>query len=184
MSRYVAFLRAVNVGGRTVRMSELARRLTALGLKDVSTFIASGNVCFSANGDAQALARRIEADLLAWLGFPVATMVRTWEELEQLVASNPFKGVKRETDAKLYVAFLWEEPKRKIKLPLVSPKEGLKLFRVVGRQAFLISVRLDSGLFGVPNLNIEKELGVPATTRNWNTVLRMSKLGGEESGSG
>ncbi len=176
MSRHVAFLRAVNVGGRTVRMSELARRLTALGLEDVSTFIASGNVCFTSKGDARTLARRIEADLLAWLGFPVATMVRTWEELQQLVASNPFKGVKRETDAKLYVAFLWEEPKKKIKLPLVSPKEGLKLFRVAGREAFMISVRLESGVFGVPTLNVEKALGVPATTRNWNTILRMSKL--------
>jgi uncharacterized protein (DUF1697 family) len=74
------------------------------------------------------------------------------------------------------VTFLWEPPKAKMKLPLVFPKEGLKLVRVVGREAFLVSVRLESGKFGFPNLSIEKALGVPATTRNWNTILRLSKL--------
>jgi uncharacterized protein (DUF1697 family) len=143
----------------------------------VSTFIASGNVCFTAKGDADALARRIEADLLAWLGYPVATMVRTWDELEKLVASNPFKGVARAADAKLYVTFLWEPPRRRPKLPIVAAKEGLRLFRVAGREAFMVAERLPSGLFGVPNLSIEKELGVPATTRNWNTILRMTKPG-------
>jgi uncharacterized protein (DUF1697 family) len=176
MARYVAFLRAVNVGGRTVRMSELVQRLGALGLSEVTTFIASGNVCFGAEGDPRELSRRIEAELLAWLGYPVATMVRTWEELEALVASNPFKGVARAPDAKLYVAFLWETPARRAKLPVVSAKDGMTLFRVAGREAFLVAERLASGAFGVPNLNIEKLLGVPATTRNWNTVLRLSRV--------
>src|SRR6185436_13772236 len=84
VNRYVAFLRAVNVGGRTVRMAELTKRLGRLGLKDVSTFIASGNVCFTALDEPDALGRHIEADLLAWLGYPVATMVRRWDELEAL----------------------------------------------------------------------------------------------------
>jgi uncharacterized protein (DUF1697 family) len=174
--RYVAFLRAVNVGGRTIRMSDLAKRLGTLGLTGVGTFIASGNVFFNASGEPDAIARRIEADLLAWLGYPVATMVRTWEELTALVASNPFKGLAREPDSKLYVTFLWKPPKTKVKLPLISAKEGLKLVRIAGREAFLVCVRLESGKFGFPNLSIEKELGVPATTRNWNTILRLSRL--------
>jgi uncharacterized protein (DUF1697 family) len=180
VSRYVAFLRAVNVGGRVVRMSDLAQRLTGLGLEDVATFIASGNVCFTAKGEPLAIARRIEADLLAWLGYPVATMVRSWEELEALVASNPFKGVERSPDAKLYVTFLWEPPLKKPRLPRVSPADGLRLFRIAGREAFMIAERLPDGKFGVPNLPLEKELGVPATTRNWNTILRMLKWGQPE----
>lgn len=175
MTRYVAFLRAVNVGGRVVKMSDLSKRLTALGLAEVSTFIASGNVCFTAAGKPEALARTIEADLLAWLGYPVAAMVRTWEELEALVASNPFKGVERAADAKLYVTFLWEPPSKKPRLPRVSAKDGLTLFRITGREAFMIAERLPDGKFGVPNLPLEKELGVPATTRNWNTILRLLK---------
>jgi uncharacterized protein (DUF1697 family) len=180
VTRHVAFLRAVNVGGRVVRMADLTKRLAALGLQDVSTFIASGNVCFTAKGDPDALAHRIEADLLAWLGYPVATMVRTWAELEALAASNPFKGVARAPDAKLYVTFLWQPPTKKLRLPRVSEKEGLRLFRITGREAFMVAERLPSGKFGVPNLPIEKELGVPATTRNWNTILRMLKTGNPE----
>lgn len=175
MTRHVAFLRAVNVGGRVVKMSDLAKRLGALGLADVTTFIASGNVCFTASGKPDALARSIEADLLAWLGYPVATMVRTWAELEALVASNPFKGVARAPDAKLYVTFLWEPPAKKPRLPRVSAKDGLTLFRITGREAFMFAERLPDGKFGVPNLPLEKELGVPATTRNWNTILRLLK---------
>jgi uncharacterized protein (DUF1697 family) len=177
VKRYAAFLRAVNVGGRVVRMSDLAKRLTALGLADVATFIASGNVTFRSDDEALAIAHRIEADLLAWLGYPVATMVRTWEELEALVASNPFKGVERAPDAKLYVAFLWEPPKQKPRLPRVSARDGLRLFRIRGREAFMVAERLPDGKFGVPNLPLEKELGVPATTGNWNTILRLMKTG-------
>ena len=177
MTRHVAFLRAVNVGGRVVRMADLTKRLGALGLQDVSTFIASGNVCFTALGEPDALAKRIESELLDWLGYPVAVMVRTWAELEALAASNPFRGVARAPDAKLYVTFLWEPPTKKVRLPRVSEKEGLRLFRITGREAFMVAERLASGKFGVPNLPIEKELGVPATTRNWNTILRMLKWG-------
>ena len=177
MTRHVAFQRAINVGGHgVVKMSDLARRLTALGLADVTTFIASGNVIFEAKGKPLEIAQRIEADLLEWLGYPVATMVRTWDELEALVASNPFKGVTRQPDAKLYVAFLWEPPTRKPKLPRVSEGSGLRLFRIAGREAFLVAERLPNGKFGVPNLPLEKELGVPATTRNWNTILRLINL--------
>ena len=176
MTRYVAFLRAVNVGGRVVKMSDLSKRLAALGLADVGTFIASGNVYFNAEGKPLEIARLIEGDLLAWLGYPVATMVRTREELDALVASDPFRGVERQPDAKLYVAFLWEPPKTKPKLPRVSTRSGLRLFRVTGREAFMVSERLADGKFGVPNLPLEKELGVPATTRNWNTILRLANL--------
>lgn len=174
--RYCAFLRAVNVGGRVVKMSDLAKRLGTLGFEGVQTFIQSGNVAFVAKGGTPgSITRAIEADLLNWLGYPVATMVRHWSELEALVASNPFKGVRRETDAKLYVAFLWKAPEQTPKLPHVSAKEGLKLFRIEGREAFIVSTRVE-GKFGFPNLTIEKALGVAATTRNWNTILRMTQL--------
>lgn len=174
--RYVGFLRAVNVGGRVVRMAELVEHLTAMGLKDVKTFIASGNVIFTApKADTTKLGSRIGASLEAWLGYPVAVMVRTWEELEALVAANPFKGELRAQDAKLHVAFLWAPPAKPIALPFLSAREGMRLFKIVGREAFMVSERLEDGKFGVPNLPLEKAFGVPCTTRNWNTVLRIVK---------
>ncbi len=173
MIRYAAFLRAVNVGGRTVRMGELAQRITALGYANVSTFIASGNVLLDAPGkNPDTIARHLERELVKWLGFPVATMVRPFAHLETMVKANPFKGVRRARDSKLYVTFLWEEPLVAPKLPIVSPGEGMKVFRVIEREAYSFSIRVE-GKFGAPN--IEKALGVPATTRNWNTILRMTK---------
>ena len=180
MIRYAAFLRAVNVGGRTVRMADLSIRLAALGLRDVKTYIASGNVSFASPLPEAAVTQRIEAALLGWLGYPVATMVRPWSELEALAAANPFKGIARPVDAKLYVAFLWEPPKFHPRLPRISEKSGLTLFRVDGREAFLVAQRLPDGQFGVPNMPLEKELGVPTTTRNWNTILRMLSQGSPE----
>lgn len=174
--RYGAFLRAVNVGGRVVRMAELVEHLTAMGLGDVETFIASGNVLFTApKADPDKLGRKIGAMLEAWLGYPVVVMVRSWDEVVALVASNPFKGELRAQDAKLYVAFLWAPPARALVLPYVSAREGMRLFKIVDREAFMVSERLEDGTFGVPNLPLEKAFGVPCTTRNWNTVLRIVK---------
>lgn len=170
--RHVAFLRAVNVGGRTVKMSELAAKVAATGFGNVRTFIASGNVLFDAPGaDPDRHARKLEQALVDWLGFPVAVMARTLPQLEAMVEANPFKGELRERDAKLYVSFLWEPPKVALELPMLLPKEGLKLFRIDGREAYGISTRLAEGKHGVPNF--EKLIGVPVTTRNWNTVRRI-----------
>ena len=90
MPRYVAFLRAINVGGHIVRMEELRRVLTAAGFSDVETFIASGNVIFSSPvTDTAALERRIESALEKAFGYAVATFVRTPEELAAIAAHMP-----------------------------------------------------------------------------------------------
>lgn len=169
--RYAAFLRAVNVGGRVVRMSELAARLEALGLGSVRTFIQSGNVAFTARGGEEAVRRAIESELLGWLGHPVATMVRPWSELEALVASNPFKGMRRKADAKLYVVFFWKAPELPPKRPLASAAEGFELVRLTGREACVVSWSVGERV-AFPNQILEKALGVPATSRNWTTLLR------------
>ena len=69
--RYVAFLRAINVGGHTVKMEELRRLFEAMGAANVETFIASGNVFFDSVGAADLLERRLEAGLEKALKFPV-----------------------------------------------------------------------------------------------------------------
>ncbi|MGH7483915.1 MAG: DUF1697 domain-containing protein, partial [Longimicrobiales bacterium] len=83
MARCFAFLRAINVGGRTVRMAALRELFDALGLERVETFIASGNVVFDVEGqeDPSALERRIEERLRRELGYEVATFLRARPEL-------------------------------------------------------------------------------------------------------
>ncbi len=90
MPRFVAFLRALNVGGHgVVKMEALKRHFEKLGFTDVETFIASGNVVFSSKG-VKGLDERIAAALERELGYPVATFVRTVAELADAAAHEPF----------------------------------------------------------------------------------------------
>ena len=91
MPRYVAFLRAVNVGGTgKLPMADLRDICAKLGFADVKTYIASGNVVFDWSGDADAAASALEAALLAYAGKPVGVMVRTGAEMARIVADTPF----------------------------------------------------------------------------------------------
>src|SRR4051812_11900218 len=91
MPRYAALLRAINVGGRNVKMTELCALFEQARLTDVRSVIASGNVLFASRADdAAALEQRIEAALRKGLGYDVATFVRTADELDAVVAHGPF----------------------------------------------------------------------------------------------
>src|SRR5437773_6771078 len=93
MTRYVAFLRGINVGGRKlIKMEALALMFRSAGLKNVRTHIASGNVIFaSASANKAALTRKIEKALARELGYEVPVILRTLAELESLARRNPFK---------------------------------------------------------------------------------------------
>jgi uncharacterized protein (DUF1697 family) len=82
--KYVAFLRAINVGGRVVKMEALRGHFEALGFADVDTFIASGNVIFESAAEQASVKTTIEAHLRSSLGFEVATFVRTIAEVHEV----------------------------------------------------------------------------------------------------
>src|SRR3954470_8101179 len=95
MPKLVAFLRAINVGGHTVTMASLREAFGAVGLKDVETFIASGNVIFTAPaGKTAALERQIEGHLHGILGYEVKTFVRTQAEVAAIAAYQPFSAAR------------------------------------------------------------------------------------------
>jgi uncharacterized protein (DUF1697 family) len=110
MTVFIAFLRAINVGGRTVKMDQLRSLFEALPYKDVETFIASGNVIFrSPTEDTRALEQQIEAHLRQALGYEVATFVRTAAEVAGVAAYAPFPADEIENNT-LYVGFLQRPP--------------------------------------------------------------------------
>jgi uncharacterized protein (DUF1697 family) len=171
MSFYIAFLRAINVGGHFVKMDALQEVFNSLGLKNVSTYIQSGNVRFeTASKSKEALTLQIEKSLQQALGFEVATFLRTKEEMQALVKLDPFK--KCQPDAKTYVTFFAEAPK--IKAPLFSPKKEVEVIGVKGCDVFCVSHTIN-GKSGFPNIFLEKELGIFGTTRNWNTTSKMAE---------
>jgi len=175
MTKYIAFLRGINVGGRKmIKMAELVRLLTAAGFKNVRTFIASGNVIFDASQkDSAALAAKIEKTLLKGLGFEVRVVVMSLDQLKAITKRNPFKRVKPSDDVMLFVTLFSSELKPKPKLPLDSAPDNLEVVSVTDGAAFMIAHRKKTGWFEFPNNFIEKKFGLTATTRNWSTLVKI-----------
>ena|SRR5215510_13495842 len=177
MTRYVALLRGINVGGRRlIKMDELVRICSGAGLRNARTFIASGNVIFeSTSANKAALTRKIEKALAQALGYEVTVILRTLSDLEALVKRNPFRGRPSGKDFMQFVVFLAAEPKNSITIPLISTTEKFEVFAVIDSAAFILSRRKQTGWFGFPNNFVEKQFGVAGTTRNWSTVNKIIK---------
>jgi uncharacterized protein (DUF1697 family) len=175
MPRYIALLRAINVGGHTVTMERLRRLFEEAGFDNVATFIASGNVIFDAEeDDAWALENRIEAHLRAALGYDVATFLRTPAELARIAACQPFPeadlGVKGTT---LYVVFAAAAPSAKARAALQAKRSAVDDFHVHGREIYWLR-RVSIADRAHPAPPLERILAMPLTMRNRNTVQRIA----------
>lgn len=172
--RYVAFLRAINVGGHTVKMDRLRALFEALGLAGVETFIASGNVIFASDDDdTGALERRIEAHLRQALGYEVATFIRTTDEVAAIAAHQPFPPSATEGCA-LSVAFLPAAPDGEARDRLMAFRGEMDDFHVRGREVYWLcrSIRFSDSKFS--GALLEKTLRMPATVRNVTTVRKLA----------
>lgn len=177
MTRYVAFLRAINVGGHTVKMDRLRGLFEDLRLRNVSTFIASGNVLFdSASRSAAAMESRIERQLQDALGYPVATFLRPLSQLPVLAASHPFAGFEAQGHA-LSVGFLKAPLGADVRARLAALETGYDEFHVHDRQVYwLCHGRMsDSRAWGAP---LDKALGTLVTFRNITTVRTLAVMSG------
>src|SRR6187402_2248804 len=107
---YAVFLRGINVGGnKKVPMAQLKATLEGMGFTDVRTLLASGNVILTAKKEnISALTKRIAAALEKEFGFTIPVLVREMSRLEEMFASEPFKGITVTKDIRLYVTFLSE----------------------------------------------------------------------------
>ena len=165
MTKYVALLRKINVGGQNlVKMDALREVFETAGFKNVSTFQQSGNVVFETSTKNPASKfKKLNTDFKA--------IIFTVDELAQITKRDPFKRVNG--DVMLCVVFLFDEPGTVPNLPLKSTTENLELIGVRDRAAFVVARRKKSGWFGFPNNFVEKELGVTATTRQWSTLKKL-----------
>ena len=171
MTKYVALLRAMNVGGKNlVKMDALRGAFEAAGLKNVRTFQQAGNVVFETA--AKNPVSKIEKVLFQTFNTDLRAITFTVEELAQITKRNPFKHVEQ-GDVMLCVVFLFDEPAIVPKLPFKSTTENLELIAVKDRAAFVVARRKKTGWFGFPNNFVEKQLGVTATTRQWSTVKKL-----------
>ena len=175
MPKYVAFLRAINVSGHTVKMDDLRRLFASLGFANVETFIASGNVIFdAARAGAKALEKRIESLLGEALGYEVATFLRTTEELAAVAGHEPFPAAQLEADGNVfYVAFLADKPGDAAARRLLAHATAVDDFHVHGREVYWLS-RKKLGESKFSGALLERTLGARATLRNSTTVRRLA----------
>ncbi len=178
MPIYVTFLRAINVGGHTVKMDQLIKLFEALGFSNVSTFIASGNVIFeSSSKNTQALEKKIEAHLKKSLGYEVSTFIRSSSELAEIAGYKPFPESEIAKSRALYVGFLQGPLSAEAKKKLLSAESKIERFHFHGRELFwLLGDRFKESKFSGPLL--EKTLGMPTTLRNITTVKKLTEKHG------
>ena len=173
MPRYVAFLRAINVGGHVVKMDELRRHFVALGFKDAETFIASGNVVFSAtSASAAAHAAKIEARLLKVLGYEVRTFLRTDVQVAAAGALRPWPEARVKGAGAFCVGFLAEPLTAAQKKAVTTFATADDEFHVKGGDVYwLCRTGQSDSQFSLPKF--ERALGARASFRGMNTITRL-----------
>jgi uncharacterized protein (DUF1697 family) len=178
--RYIAFLRAINVGGHTVKMADLRALFEQVGFENVATFIASGNVIFNAHtGDLRVFETQIETHLRQSLGYDVATFIRSASELAAIAAYQPFApGQPVGEDARLYVAFLQVVLASGVQEKLLALQTANDQFHFHNRELYwFCQTRLSESPLFTGGL-LEKTLGMPATVRNMTTIQKLTALYG------
>ncbi len=175
MTKYVAFLRAINVGGHTVKMDQLRSLFEALELPNVETFIASGNVIFdSSTENLQVLESKIEDHLHKTLGYKVATFLRATSELAQVARHKPFTDAELNAEGHgLYVGFLAHKPGNEAIQKLLACATPVDDFHIHGREVYwLCRTRFSESEFS--GARLEKTLGMQTTLRNVTTIRKIT----------
>ena len=178
MTQYAAFLRAINVGKRRVKMNELQSILVDAGLENVSTLIASGNVWLQTPLKSVAKLRaQIEQHLLHSLGFEVDTFLRTKSQLESIWEVNPF-AIDQANDDQVHVHVLFfHEPLQAGTVEVLRRNQTrTDQIEIIGKEAYwrCLGRMTDSVYWAQPEV---KKIKLPINTaRNIETIKRMIKV--------
>jgi len=175
MPRYITFLRAINVGGHTVKMGHLRTLFESLGYSKIETFIASGNIVFETPGkNAVLLERTIGECLEKALGYEVATFVKTEAELSGIANCKPFSKPALDAAVALNIAFLHEPVDAQEKNQLLALRTPIDDFVVRGREVYWLCRRKQSqSTFS--NAVLEKTLGRQSTLRGMKTIVSIAE---------
>jgi uncharacterized protein (DUF1697 family) len=178
MTTYVAMLRGVNVSGRNrLAMEDLRTLVTSVGGTGVRTYIQSGNAVFDSRRSPSSLVGVLQSELQNILGSEVPVLVRTKDELADVIAAGPFIG--RGVDvASLHVTFLGGAPGPDAVAAAGKRRPDDDEFQVVGREVYLLCPN-GYGNTKLTNAFFEKKLGSEATTRNWKTVMKLADMAQE-----
>ncbi|TMM59429.1 DUF1697 domain-containing protein [Maribacter algarum] len=180
MITYIALLRGVNVSGqKKIKMADLEALMVKLGLKDVVTYIQSGNLVFSSEErKLQNLEDKIKKAITNSFGFDVPVLVKTKTELEDILKKSPYSK-KEDLEAKrIYYVLLKNAPEGESIANLVQEDYPNELFSISNKCVYLNCLN-GAGKAKLTNNIIERKLKVSATTRNHRTMVKLLELADE-----
>lgn len=173
--KYIAFLRGINVGGKhKVPMLDLRKKLEDLGFTKISTLLNSGNIIFEGDIETTSkLEKNLEKDLEHIFGFVIPCLIRTENEMQQVFNSNVFENIVATKNTRFYVSFIKENTVEKPLLPLYSEDKSYSILALQNRTIFSV---LDVTKTATPKAMaiLENYFGKNITTRNWNTIEKIS----------
>ena len=170
--KYVALLRGIAPMNPNMQNEKLRGVFEQLGFTDVKSVISSGNIVFtSPRTDVTAIEAEIEQAWPQKLGFTSTTVVRSLDDLKELVAANPFKGLTHSRELSLNVTFLKRPAADGVQLPGIA---GCTVHAVRPRE---MCVAIDLSSVKTPDYMVkaERTFGKEITTRTWKTVERIIK---------
>lgn len=179
MKTYIALFRGINVAGKYILpMKELVAVLESLGLQDIKTYIQSGNVIFRSKAtDTAQLARKISAAIRKSHSFEPQVLLLDPAVLDKVIKENPYPEAE-ETPSTLHVNFL----------AAIPPKPDLKALEKIRSESERFHLARDVLYLHAPDgvgrsklaASLERLLGVPMTSRNWNTVRKLKEMVGDD----
>lgn len=173
MSRYIAILRGINVGGkRKILMKDLKEIFSELGFSNIQTYVQSGNVVFDTEKEqnSEKLEKSIEDAIARKYDFSVTTIVRSSEDLRNIISKNPFHPETADLNQH-YLVFLKDLPETD-NIEKLEKFDTPDDFRIIENHIFIkYTTRYSDSKLS--NNFFENKLKVPASTRNWKTVLKL-----------
>jgi uncharacterized protein (DUF1697 family) len=176
----IAMLRAVNVAGhQKISMEALKALCVSMGLRDVRTYIQSGNIVFREKREGPGkIAVELEKKIEGEFGFRPAVIVRTAGEMRKVIADNPFAGRSGIEPNRLLVVFMGSEPTQKARDLVLGLDCAPEEMHIVGREIYIY---YPNGMARpkIPLARLEKMLQCSSTGRNLNTVNKLVAMAEE-----
>ncbi|RAJ06665.1 uncharacterized protein (DUF1697 family) [Chitinophaga skermanii] len=174
--KYIAFLRAINVGGRTVKMDALKQLFVDMGCFHIITYIQSGNLIFdTTEKNAAVLTKKIETYLLAQLGYEVITVLKQPAELASIINQHPFLDINNETHTQ-YVMLLNTMPNAAQINSVMEKSTDIDTYKIIGDVVHIRCHKAPGIKNLFSNMALEKLMKIGGTTRNWNTMNKLLAL--------
>ncbi len=181
MKTYIALLRGINVSGhRKIKMIELREMLEKMNFYEVETYIQSGNVVLkSKESNNDKIAERIKNGIADTFGFDVPVLVKTHDELKSIFDNNPFSETADIENKRIYFALLKETPKPEM-IAAFRKEEFIGELFVVADDCVYLNYTIGAGKAKLSNNLIERKLKVAATSRNYNTMVKLLAMSSEQ----